>query len=84
MLAGGAAALGLGAVVWRGEAGHAAKCRCCVTGGAGVLAALFVAAMGGKRPAFSGVVADLDAERADDLRALLRSDRFLAARFVAV
>ena len=75
---------GVGIAVW-GD-GHAAMCACCGgrVGVAAVLSALFVAAARGDCPAFSAVVADVDAERAAVLRAALHSDRFLAARYVEI
>ena len=62
---------------------HAVGCVCC--GGraavAGVLSALFVAALRGDRPLFSGVVADIGAAQGEILRVALVSDRFLAGRY---
>jgi len=73
---------GIGVALWGGE--HAAGCACC--GGrsrlAALLSSLFVSAMRGERPRFSAIVADLDDSAAAALRDALRTDRFLAARYV--
>ena len=73
---------GVGIAIWGGE--HGAACTCC--GGqsrpARVLSALFVGAMRGDRARFSAVVADLGDTGDAALRDALRTDRFLAARYV--
>ncbi len=76
------AAEGIGVAIWGGE--HGAGCACC--GGrsrlAEVLSALFVGAMRGERARFSAIVADLGDTGNAALRDALRTDRFLAARYV--
>lgn len=74
---------GVGMTIWSGE--HGTSCPCC--GGrsrlAEVLSSLFVSAMRGERAHFSALVADLDDIGNAALRDALRTDRFLAARYVA-
>jgi hypothetical protein len=87
---GSAASAAPGEVVFAGEAvvwgTHEAGCACCGgrPGVAQALSAMFMAAMRGPGPMLTGMVADLGDDRAEELRAALRSDRFLAARFVAI
>ncbi len=73
---------GIAVAIWDGE--HGAGCACC--GGrsrlAAVLSSLFVSAMRGERPRFSAIVVDLDNSADASLRDALRTDRFLAARYV--
>ena len=74
---------GVGMAIWAGE--HAIACPCC--GGrsrlAEILSSLFVGAMRGDRARFSALVADLGDTGDAALRDALRTDRFLAARYVA-